>query len=631
MPAHTPSPSLLAALDAELVRHVPFAYMAPAQRLRFLAAAEQLYFAPDEVLLEPASGPVSHLYAVRLGGVHGSQRLGDPSPFELDAGELFPVSAMLAQRAVTATYRARGDTFCLRVPASVVRELIAESPPFADFVNRRMLQLLELSQRAQQSGAVSRVLAEQSLQAPLADFVRGAPLAVAPQTPLATALKQMLDRGVGSVLVTGPNGEVLGILTRHDVLGRITLAGRPLDTPIATVMSQPVHTLSVRDRAHDAALLMSREGVRHVPITDSGRVVGIVSERDLFALQRLSLRQIGGAVAGADSIDALRQVAADIRHFASQLLAQGVGARQLTELISHLNDRLTARLVALLAPAHGLDPQRACWLAFGSEGREEQTIATDQDNGLIFQADGADEAAALRPRWLAFGNAVNEALDACGFPLCRGGVMAGQAACCLTADEWQQRFSRWIEQGAPQDLLNASIYFDLRPLAGNTALAAPLRSAIVERALATPRFLKQMAANALTHRPPLSWHGGLADAAIDLKLQGTAIFVEAARLMALAAGVTATSTRHRLEQASAALGVPAAEASAWVAGFEYLQLLRLGVQVGREGQEGGQAAAGDNPNRCEIADLNEIDRRVLRETLRVARRLQQRIELDYAR
>ena len=622
MPAHTPSPSLLAALDAELVRHVPFAYMAPAQRLRFLAAAEQLYFAPDEVLLEPASGPVSHLYAVRLGGVHGSQRLGDPSPFELDAGELFPVSAMLAQRAVTATYRARGDTFCLRVPAAVVRELIAESPPFSDFVNRRMLQLLELSQRAQQSGAVSRVLAEQSLQAPLADFVRGAPLAVAPQTPLATALKQMLDRGVGSVLVTGPNGEVLGILTRHDVLGRITLAGRPLDTPIATVMSQPVHTLSVRDRAHDAALLMSREGVRHVPITDSGRVVGIVSERDLFALQRLSLRQIGGAVAGADSIDALRQVAADIRHFASQLLAQGVGARQLTELISHLNDLLTTRLIELVAARHGVDLARACWLAFGSEGRSEQTIATDQDNGIVFDSDDAERD---RPAWLAFGREVNAELDACGYPLCSGNIMAGNPACCLTQQEWLARFGHWIEHGAPADLLAASIYFDVRPLAGNAALAAPLRDFVTREAQGVPRFIKQMADNALRNRAPLDWKGAIAtrdvdgQALLDLKLSGTAIFVDVARLYALAHGVAETNTRRRFQAVAPHLHAGPQESEGWCTSFEFLQMQRLHAQL----------RSSNRPNLIDPNELNDVDRRVLRECIRVMRRLQQRVELDF--
>jgi len=616
MDSTTPSPHQLAQFDAELAGHAPFAQMSAEHRRRFVAAAEPVRFAPDEVVLEPSAGIVAHLYVVRQGVVCGEQRLGAPGPFAIEAGELFPVSAVLGGRAVTARYKARGDTACLRVPAAVVKALVAESAPFGDYVNRRMLQLLELSQRALQGRLASHAVAEPSLEAPLARFVRRKPpLAVPPATPLVQALQAMQAQGVGSVLVTDAGGAAIGILTRHDMLDRVVLPRRDLAVPIAEVMSAPVHTLDVEQRAHDAALLMSREGVRHVPITERGRVVGIVSERDLFALQRLSLRQLGGAIDGASDIATLQEAAADIRRLATQLLAQGVQARALTELISHLNDRLAARCYTLLAVQRGLDPMQGCWLAFGSEGRGEQTIATDQDNGLIHPGDQA--------AWLALGEAVNQALDACGYPLCQGGVMAGRPACCLTAEGWRERFAHWIEHGAPQDLLNASIFFDLRPVAGNRALAEPLQRFIAERAAATPRFLKQMAVNALEHRPPLAWHGGIAGDAIDLKLQGTAIFVEAARLLALAAGVTATGTRARLEALAAPLAIPAPEISAWVAGFEYLQLLRLGVQAG--------GAAPGHANRVEVATLNGIDRRVLRETLRVARQLQQRLELDYLR
>ena len=615
MNAPTPSASLLAQLDAELARHAPFAQMAPAHRRRFLDAAEQLYFAPDEVLIEPASGPATHLLYVRQGGVSGEQRLGAPGPFAIEPGEIFPVSAVLGARPVSATYKSRGDTFCLRVPAAVVHELVASSPPFADFVNRRMVQLLELSQRALQGHFAARALGESSLDAPLSRFVRTGPLAVSPATPLGAALRAMQQRRVGSVLVVDEGGHAQGILTRHDLLDRVLLAQTGLDLPIGQVMSSPVLTLDIAQRAHDAALLMSREGVRHVPITEHGRVVGIVSERDLFTLQRLSLRQLGAAIDGADSLPLLKEAAADIRRLAAQLMAQGVLARALTELISHLNDRLAARTYTLLARQQGLDPAAACWLAFGSEGRGEQTIATDQDNGLIHTGEQAP--------WLRLGDAVNQALDDFGYPLCQGGVMAGRPACCLTAEQWLARFAHWIEHGAPQDLLNASIFFDLRPVAGNLGLATALQAFVAERARATPRFLKQMAVNALEHRPPLAWHGGLSGEAVDLKLQGTAIFVEAARLLALAAGVGATGTRQRLEGVAAPLQVPPAEVSAWVAGFEYLQLLRLGVQAA--------GAAPAQANRIELSSLNEIDRRVLRETLRVARRLQQRLELDYLR
>lgn len=617
-PAFAQPPGALSQLDDELARQAPFAQMSREHRLQLLRGAEQVDYADDEVVLEPASGPVRHLYVVRRGAVVGSGRLAAPAPFVVEPGEVFPAAALLGDRPVTATYRARGDTACLRMPRALVDDVAAHSPAFADHLNRRVRQLLELAQRALQGQHAARALAELPLESPLARFVRATPpLAVGPRTPLAQALRAMHERGVGSIVVVSDAGAALGILTQHDIVERVALAERALATPIAAVMSAPVHTLDVAQRAHDAALLMGSRGVRHVPITRDGRVVGIVSERDLFALQRLSLRQLGAAIDGAADVALLREAAADIRRYAVQLLAQGVQARALTELFSHLNDRLTARLVTLAAHEHGLDLADACWLAFGSEGRGEQTIATDQDNGIVHR-DGADNA-----RWRAFGRAVNLALDACGYPLCKGGIMAGEPACCLSRSEWLHRFERWIEHGAPQDLLHASIFFDLRPLAGAAELAQPLRAFVAARAAGTPRFLRQLAENALQHGPPLAWYGAIGVDTIDLKMQGTAIFVEAARLLALATGTAATATRERLLCAGKALGVPDDEVQSWVAGFEYLQLLRLGAQV----------AAGDgaDPNRCDIAALNAIDRRVLRETLRVARTLQQRVELDYMR
>jgi CBS domain-containing protein len=317
-------------------------------------------------------------------------------------------------------------------------------------------------------------------------------------------------------------------------------------------------------------------------------------------------------------------VAQDIRRFARSLLGQGVQARQLTALISHLNDVLTQRLLEILAAQHGIELQRLCWLALGSEGRSEQTVATDQDNALILPDDTTQ---AQREAALAFGRSVNLALDACGYPLCKGAIMAGEPACCLTLREWRERFAHWIEHGAPQDLLNASIYFDFRALAGDAAMADALRAEVVESARRMPRFLKQMAMNALTHAAPLNWLGSIDvddTGAVDLKLQGTAIFVDASRLYALAHGVTATGTRERLEAVGARLGLAPHEYQAWTGGFEFLQMLRLRVQL-----EDSMDAA--HPNRIAVASLNDIDRRILKESFRIARALQQRLQLDYER
>ncbi len=624
--AQTPSGSLLANLRQELARYTPFSQMAAAELDFFLGHAEQLYFAPGETLVEPASGEVTHLFYIRQGAVSGKRGLADLSggAFQFEAGDLFPISAAMARRAVTASYAATTDTFVLALPVATMQALAERSAAFADFLNRRVLTFLELSRRALQVAYSSRTLAEQSLETRLGDLVPRTPVSCRPHTPLREALGEMHQRRIGSMLVTSERGEPLGILSRDDILGRVTLQEVSLETPIGEVMVTPVHHLTHEHTAEDAALLMSRHTIRHVPITRDGVVVGIVSERDLFAMQRLSLKHVSTSIRAATDLDTLKLVAQDIRRFARSLLSQGVQARQLTSLISHLNDVLCERLLALKAQQHGIDLAQLCWLALGSEGRSEQTIATDQDNALILP-DGTTPA--QREAVLVFARDVNQALDACGYPLCKGGIMAGNPTCCLTLREWRERFSHWIEHGAPQDLLNASIYFDFRPLAGDATLAQALRAEVSRSAQRVPRFLKQMALNALTRTPPLNWVGGIAadeQGWIDLKLQGSALFVDAARLYSLAQGLAATGTRERLEAVGPVLGVEPAEYQAWVSGFEFVQMLRLQIQL-----DGG--ASGQRPNHIRIDSLNDIDRRILKETFRVARTLQQRMQLDYER
>lgn len=628
------SSGLIAQLRQELTRHVPFAQMQAADVDALITASQQAYFEPGEVLIDPSRGVVQEVYLIRRGAVSGRSGLAEAQGgVQYEAGDVFPVGAALGARAVTGTYTAQADTFCLVVPVATLNTIAERSPPLADHLNRRVQQFLELSRRALQVAYAQQTLAEQSLETPLADLLRRAAFGVSPDTSLQAALAQMHERRIGSVLVLDEDtGQAQGILTRHDILGRVTLAQKTLSTPIAEVMSAPVVTLLKTQTAQDAALAMSRHGIRHVPVTDAqGRVVGILSERDLFALQRLSIKQVSTAIRAAPDVGTLRVVAQDIRHFARNLLGQGVGARQLTELISHLNDVFTERLVYVLAEQLGMDMRRACWLAFGSEGRSEQTIATDQDNGIVFEGDESD-----RQKWLAFAKEVNEALDSCGFPLCRGNIMASNPECCLTQAEWMQRFDDWIDHGAPEDLLSACIYFDFRPLVGHAALVQPMRQLVQQHAAHNPRFMRQMAENALRNGPALSWTGSIdtqevdGQQVIDLKLHGTAVYVDAARLYALAHGVPVTNTRERFEAAAQAMGVPPQEAEAWVSGFEYLQLLRLQVQLARERREAVDASDG-NPNLIQVNVLNDIDRRVLKESLRVARRLQQRIEMDYLR
>jgi CBS domain-containing protein len=628
-----PAGSLITQLAKELAQHAPFNQMADQHIRAFVTGSQQRYYAAGERVMSPSDGAAQHLLFVRRGAVTGTQGLAELNggAFLYEAGELFPVSAVLGNRAVTAIYQASEDCFALALPIAMVKQLADQSAPFADFLNQRIQHFLKLSRQALQAEMASRVLAEQSMETPLGSLIKNAPISCSRTSLLRVALSKMEQMRIGSMLVTDDAHQAIGILTRYDILGRVTLPGVPLDTPISQVMVSPVRTLDVSDTAQDAALLMSRHAIRHVPITRGGAVVGIVSERDLFAMQRMSLQQLSNALRGANSIDQLKALAPDIRQFAARLLGQGIQSRQLTALVSHLNDLLTERLLDLLSAEHQLDKAQACWIALGSEGREEQTVATDQDNALILQDDITD---AGRVKWLALAQAANETLDDCGYPLCAGNIMASNSELCLKQSEWQERFAHWIGVGEPEDLLNASIFFDLRGIWGEQTLAAQLRDFVTSQAGRKNRFLKLLAINALQRSPPLTWTGAIDthdDGTVDLKLRGTAIFVDAARLYALAHGIAESNTRARLAAIGQKLNIQPREYEGWIGGFEFLQTLRLRVQI--DIAQAMQAGLGDpdEPNRIDIRRLNTIDRRILKETCRVARDLQERMRMDYER
>jgi len=635
-----PAPSVLAGMRQALKPHAPFAAMNEGDLDRIVRASQLKYFAPGEVILAPAAERPAHCYVIRQGTVRG-ERPGASgiavALWELSAGEMFPLGALLGRRGITSIYRATQDTFCLKFPVAVFDAMIGASPVFQDFCTRRLAHLLDLSRTRLQSEYAATATEQRGLSTRLRALLRQVPVVRGPDALLGDALAAMEENRIGSVPIVDAESRPLGIFTRQDVIGRVVLPQRPLTAAMRDVMSEPAITLPADATAGDAALVMAQRGVRHIIVVDTdGKVAGVVSERDLFSLQRLSVRELASTIRRAPDVPALVQCAADVRALSLSLVAQGVAAGHLTRMISSLNDQIAVRILELKAPAHDLSGLVVCWLGMGSEGRGEQTIATDQDNGLIFVTN--DEGIApdsVRERLLPFARTVNEAMDRCGYPLCKGGVMAMNPRWCASLDEWKAAFAGWIDRGDPTSLLAANIFFDFRALWGESRLADALRADIAAHAQANPRFLKQMSDNALQNRPPLNWRGELQAAegdagveGIDLKMSGSVPFVDAARIFALAAGVTATNTVERLTRAAAARGIPLEEIRAWCDAFEYVQLLRLREQHRRvaHGARDGESA---NPNVVPLAMLPDLDRRILKEAMRQIRKVQQRLELDY--
>lgn len=462
-----------------------------------------------------------------------------------------------------------------------------------------------------------------SIDPSLATLLRRAPIACAPEEPVGQALRTMRELAIGSMIVVDADAHPLGILTLRDVVDRVVLQPGALDAPIERVMTPRPVTLPLDATAYSAALAMIRHGVRHIVLVDGGRLAGIVSERDLFGLQSSALRHLSVAIRGAENLVAIEQFGHDIGDLARRMLAQGVAAGPLTAFIASLNDLLTQRIVELEFQDA---PARYCWIAMGSEGRSEQTLLTDQDNGIIFAPPAGAGVAETRERLLPTAQRVNHALDRAGYKLCPGDIMAGNPLWCLTYEEWRQKFGRWIDSGSPEALLHGAIFFDLRPLQGDHSLAQELRHWLLQHASKNPRFLHQMAANALINHPPLGILRDFSrgdDGCIDLKLNGTTPFVDAARIFSLACAVDETNTERRLRAAGPLLHVSPNETESWIAAFHHVQGQRLKRQA--ESYARGDASG----NRVDPYHLHEFDRQTLKLAFEQAGHLQKRLALDY--
>jgi CBS domain-containing protein len=470
----------------------------------------------------------------------------------------------------------------------------------------------------------------QTLHSQLAALIRRKPITVTPDATLREVVQEMSDNRIGSIVVVEPeSGRPIGIFTLRDLLHRVAVKNGDLDQMIMSVMSDSgLIMLNWRGTAYQAALVMARHGIHHVIVVDaSDRLVGIISQEDIYELQSGGGKAISGAIRTARDMEGLIAAADDIRRLAMRSLAEGAAAEPLTQLISSLNDHLTVRVIELTRHEFELPTVEWCWLSFGSEGRYEQTLSTDQDNGMLFEV-GNEDAEALRQRFLPFARKVNERLADCGFPLCKGNVMASNPELCLSKDEWRRKFATWIQSNNPQALLNATIYFDFRALYGVESLAEELRSWLLANIPSATLFLRFMAGNAVQVEPPL---GLLRDFVfdkneefphtLDLKAGGARLFVDAARILALASGVGETGTAERLRALAERGKLGREDIGALIQGFFVIQQLRL-----REQQTGSAAGLA---NRVDPEKLNEFDRLILKEAFKQAKKLQGRLQLEY--
>ncbi|WAG79530.1 DUF294 nucleotidyltransferase-like domain-containing protein [Metapseudomonas furukawaii] len=617
-----------------LQKYPPFNQMESAHLAFLVEHCLLRFYAAGESIIKPQDGPVEHFYIVKQGRVVGerphSARRGTETTFEIASGECFPLAALLGERATRTEHLAGEDSFCLLLGKAAFVKLFALSNPFRDFALRGVSSLLDQVNQQVQLRAVETLGAQYSLDSRLEELAVRQPIACPPHLPLRDAVRLMHEQQVGSIVIVDPGHRPLGIFTLRDLRRVIADASADLAQPIADLMTQAPFHLPPGASAFDAALAMTERHIAHVCVVEGERLVGVVSERDLFSLQRVDLVHLARTIRHAGRVETLAALRSEIQRLVDNMLAHGASSTQITRIITLLNDHTVCRVIELTLEALGDPGVPFTWLCFGSEGRCEQTLHTDQDNGILFEARDAVEAAALRGRLLPLAERINLGLAQCGFELCKGGIMAGNPELCLSRAEWSRRFAGFVREASPENLLGSSIYFDLRavwgPVEGCEALQRELLALVADNSL----FQRMMAENALRQRPPVGRfrdfvvaRKGAEKDTLDLKVQGLTPFVDGARLLALAHGISACNTLERLRQLMEQGVVDVQDGAAYEEAYHFIQLIRMQ-------QHQHQARQGlPYSNRLDPDTLNHLDRRILRESFRQAQRLQSSLALRY--
>jgi CBS domain-containing protein len=506
-------------------------------------------------------------------------------------------------RAVT-TARAAVEALVLIVSPADFRALMEAHPAFRRFFERGAAAAPRRSD-----------LSTQKVDALMAK----SPYSVGPEATLREAAAMMRDRDVSCLCVV-EGGRLTGILTTGDVTERAVAEGLPGDTSVARIMTANPFSLSPSSLGSDVLHAMLERRIGHLPITEGGRLVGIVTQTDLTRFQAVSSARLIAEIARAKDAAAIAQITANIPSLLAQLVAAGNRHEVVTRLITDIADAATRRLLRLAEDNLGAPPVPYLWLACGSQGRQEQTGVSDQDNCLFLSDEAKPEHDAY---FAALAKFVSDGLDTAGYVYCPGEMMATTPRWRQPLRVWRDYFRGWIAKPDPMAQMLSSVMYDLRPIGGDTSLYSGLQKDTLDASASNSIFMAHMVSNSLKHTPPLGLLGGLATirsgehkAHLDLKMNGVVPIVDLGRIYALRGRLTEVNTRARIAAAIEAKAVSPSGGADLLAAYDLIADLRLTHQA-------AEVRDGHKPdNFMAPSSLSALERSHLRDAFVVVRTMQ---------
>lgn len=555
--------------------------------------------------------PLGGVFILMRGEVETLDRYGAMVSL-VAARDTFGERGFLRDGNAATTARATQDSRILQLPAGEFRRLLDTQPSFQRFFKRSKPFFPRNADISTQK--VSRLIARKPLSCP-------------PDTPVAQAALLMREHRVSSLGITqGGTDTLLGILTLRDLTNRVLAEGRDSATPVREVMTADPAYLTPDSLGSDVLHLMLEHKVGHLPVLERGRFVGMITQTDITRFQATNAAALVRDIANAGQVADMAAVSRRIPQLLVQLVAANQAHEVVTRQITDIADTITRRLLALAEAELGPAPVPYLWLACGSQGRQEQSGVSDQDNCLFLDDSVTGDD---MPYFEQLAKRVCDGLHACGYVYCPGDMMATNPRWRQPVRVWREYFHAWAVTHKPESHMLASVMFDLRPIGGAATLYRHLQAETLEEASRNTIFVAHMIANSLQHVPPLGLIRGFATlrsgphrAHIDMKHNGVIPVTDLARIYALRGRITDVNTRSRLVAAEAADIISTTGGRDLIDAYDAIAMLRLQNQAAlvRQGRE--------VTNYLAPAELSDFERNYLRNAFIVVRTMQSAISHD---
>lgn len=591
----------------------PFSELAP-DAVEAVAARLRIRYHPQGDSLGEFDPPGRNgLFILRKGAVELLDRSGDTLE-QRGEGDLFGHSIAFGGDISGYCVRAVEDCLVWHLAPDDVTSFLQRQPRLASFFE----------------GGPGARLREESLthlrHETLGDLRLKPPIMARPGTPISECARTMAEHHV-SCLPIMEDGRLIGIITDRDLRNRVLAPGLDPDNPVREIMTRNPATVSLTGRIEAALVEMMRLGIHHLPVTgENGALAAVVSSGDLMRVKSPHPLRLVRDIQRARDALAVAELARQGPRMLAGLANAGAGASEVGRIAGRITDACTRRLLELAEQELGAPPLEYAWLAFGSQARLEQGLISDQDNGLLL-ADSPDETAAEYFATLA--TRVCDGLDACGYVFCPGGVMA-KGEWRMSFREWRRRFDGWIREPAPKSVMQSSIFFDMRAVAGSRELAERLHREVLKQACDSEIFRRFLAAESLGHKPPVGLfrqfvqeQGGKQSRGLNLKKRGVIPIVDLARVRALEGALEVIHTEERIEAAADGGLITSRDADDLIHALKFIADIRLKHQA-------RQLEAGRTPDHLvDPEELSGLHRRYLRSAFGIVSAAQKALALRY--